>query len=204
MCEYLEYHAQQTGDIADPHRPDDRPDQELQEGRLRVELGPDSAAAGGQSGRRSQGRGRLHAGQSPAGNRIGPQESRRPSRAVHVFRRDAAPGPRRSVSPAATTCSSSGMPKTPARRIALENRPDAGPGAVHSRRKAAASRRRADFEAITEAILEIEKQSQFLGEVTTLGRDDQKWAPKRCSNACASPANRSSGRSKSCKSGSAT
>ena len=135
VCACLEYHAQQTGDVATRTGANDRPDQELQERRLRRRAG--ARLRGG----RRQGRGRserirrLHAGRSTSRNRRCSQEPRRANRSVRRFQTHGAVRSRRGDAAGQRRVRDLGSRRR-RHEFAPESRADAGPGALHPRRNA--------------------------------------------------------------------
>ncbi|MGD9721015.1 MAG: hypothetical protein AB7O59_03055 [Pirellulales bacterium] len=176
VCAYLEFHAQQTGDLATRTGQTTGLIKNCKKGDCVVELGPDCAAAGAKVVVEAK----ESAGFSLAEARAeieSARENRGAQTGLFVFSRRTAPAGIDDVFRLGNDVFVIWDAEDPATSLHLKIGLTLA-RALCIRVEQLSQSQDADFEAITKAVLEIEKQSQLLGEVSTSAETIKNGAEK--------------------------
>lgn len=176
VCAYLEYHAQQTGDVATRTGQTTGLIKNCKKGDCVVELGPDCAAAGAKIVVEAK----ESAGYSLAEARAEIEEARKNRGAqtgLFVVSKRTAPPGLEELSRLGNDVFVIWDPEDAATNLHLKVGLTLA-RALCIRVEQLSQTQDEDFEAIQKAVLEIEKQSQFLGEVTTSAETIKSGADK--------------------------
>ncbi len=195
VCQYLEYHAQQSGDVATRTGQTTGLIKNNKVGDCVVELGPDSAAPAA----RIVVEAKEKAGYTLSEARAEIETARKNRDAqvgLFIVSKQSAPAGMDEVHRLGNDVFVIWDPEDPNTNLHLKIGLTLA-RALCIRVEQISQSQDEDFQAITKAILEIEKQSQCLGEVTT-SAETIRSAPKKCWSESAKPATRWSGRSRFC------